>query len=171
MEPGFLDCGAQLLAIKAATLTNPQERVIVLELYEVHIKKNIYHSGRDQIIGPNGKANVLLRGSFKNFKIPIWYKVDTKMEKKELNEIITKLDDISYHVICITMENGGDNVSLASSLGVDPDQPYFQHPTREGVKVFFLFDPVHLHKLMRNHISEKGFFLKSGVINHWQRTI
>ena len=166
VEPGFLDCVAQLLAIKAATLTNRQDRIIGLELDEVHIKKDItYHSGRDQVIGPNGKANVLLlRGIFKNFKIPIWYDFDKKMEEKELKEIITKLEDISYHVICITMDNGGDNVSLASSLEVEPDQPFFQHPTREGEKVFFFFDPVHLLKLMRNHILEKGFILESSEI-------
>ena len=105
-----------------------------------------------------------LRGLFKNFKIPVWYDFDKKMTDKELKEIITKLEDITYHVICLTMDNGGDNIGLAGSLGIsEEDQPYFDHPTRPGEKVFVFFDPVHLLKLMRNHILEKGFILESGI--------
>ena len=152
---------AQLLAIKGATLEKSQDKIIGLELDEFHIKRdNSYHSGRDQVVGPNGKANVLLlRGIYKKFKIPIWFDFDQRMEKENLKEIFTKLENIG-----ITMNNSGENIALASSLGIEPDQSYFQHPTREGEKIFFFFDPVHLIKLTRNHILKKGLILESGKI-------
>ena len=164
IEPGFLECVGTLLKVKAATLTKSVDKVVGLQLDEVYVKKDIsYNPTRDQVVGVHTKCNMLLlRGIFLNYKIPIWYRFDTAMDKTELDDIVKKLEDISYHVVCLTCDNGGDNVGLASSLGVSDETPYFQHPTREGEKIYFFFDQCHLIKLMRNHILEKGFVLQDG---------
>ena len=74
-----------------------------------------------------------------------------------MKEIIAKLEDISNHVICINMNTDEDNISLAvSNGGVNPDQAYFQHKTREW-KIIFFFETDHLFKFMMNNILKNSW--------------
>ena len=44
-------------------------------------------------LGPHSKVNVmLLRGLFANFKVPIWYRYDHQLGKKEYLDIIKKIE-------------------------------------------------------------------------------
>ena len=59
-------------------------------------------------------------------------------------------------------DNHQDNQTLAKKLGVTDDLPQFPNPDFEGELIFFFFDPVHLIKLVRNHLIDQGkydFFL------------
>ena len=44
--------------------------------------------------GPHSRVNVMLvRGIFANFKIPIWYRYDSVLEKTEFLGIIDKIEN------------------------------------------------------------------------------
>ena len=79
-------------------------------------------TGRYKVIGPNGKAYViLLRGIFKNFKIPIWY----GMRSSPNWRISLTMSFASPWKMVVA-------VFLVSSLGVYPNDSYFKHPAIEG---------------------------------------
>lgn len=110
-------------------------------------------------MGPHAKANVLImRGVFASYNIPLWYGYDTKMNAETLNDIIVKVQNLGYHVIGITADSAPDNRNLANQLGVTDDSPYFPNPSpqHKGEVIYFLFDAVHLLKLMRNHLIDQG---------------
>ena len=72
-----------------------------------------------QVVGPHATANVLvMRGVFAKLTVPIWYGYDTRMDPDTLNDIINRIQKNGYHVIGMTTDNHGDNVTLAKKLGV-----------------------------------------------------
>ncbi len=142
------------------------DKIVGISFDEVHIKKTIdYDSSSDQILGPNSSSNVVLvRGiGGKSFKIPVWYRFGYNLTKNELLTIINKLNDIGLTVVSTTCDMGPSNRGLAKSLGVSKDQPYFLPPEHQDKPVFFLYDTPHLLKLIRLHLLDKGFILKSGT--------
>ena len=108
---GFLDdVNEYLLKVKASE-NDERDNVVVLMVDAVHLKKDLsYDSTEDKFIGPHSRANVmLLRGLFKNFKIPIWYKFDSVLKSDEFIEIITKIESAGYHVVAITADMAKEN--------------------------------------------------------------
>ena len=107
-----------MLKIKAMDLS-PLDRVVVLSFDEVHLKRDIsYDSTTDSIVGPHSKVNTMLaRGLFSNYKFPIWYNYHRKGETlgpKEINEIISNLQNEGFHIIAIVCDNAKSNQKLGS---------------------------------------------------------
>ena len=101
-----------------------------------------------------------MRGLFDKYTIPLWYGYDTALTKPTLLEIIEQVQDWGYHVAGIVCDNYIDNQKLAQSLGATEDNPRFPNPSERfaGEFIYFLFDPVHLLKLMRNHFIDQGVY-------------
>ena len=131
-----------------------------LSILKVHLQPDIsYDNSNDQVVGPHSAANVLnIRGVFTKYLIPVYYSHDGVMEPEELNDIIDKIQSCGYDVCGITADNHTTNVSLAKKLGCTDDDPKFPNPSvgREGDFIYFLFDPVHLIKCLRNHLIDQG---------------
>ena len=118
-----------------------------------------YDNSLDQVVGPHGKANVvIMRGVFTKYTIPIFYEYDTAMTKEKLNEIIVKIQSFGYHVTGFTCDSAPDNRGLSNQLGITDDIPKFKNPSPEfeNEYIWFMFDPVHLLKLLRNHLLDDG---------------
>ena len=103
---------------------------------------------------------MLVRGLFANFKIPIWYRYDHVLGKKELLDIITKIESHGFHTVSVTCDMARSNQKLGKSLGVTVDNPRFPNPCRPNNFVYWFYDPVHLIKLVRNHLIDQGYYLE-----------
>ena len=160
ISEGFMHPVGHLLKVMAETMTDTQ-KVIGLAFDEVHLRKDIsYDSQEDKIVGPHSKANtMLIRGIFKKFKLPVWYRYDTALKKDELFEIIQELESLGYHVVSLTSDMGPDNRALAKSLGISPENTKFENPSRPGHFIYYFYDVPHLLKLIRNNLLKYGFIL------------
>ena len=99
-----------------------------------------------------------MRSVFSKYTMPLWYGYDQPMTPEVLTEILDKIQGMGYHVSGITCDNYSDNRTLAKQLGVTEELPRFQNPSpgKENDFIYFLYDPVHLMKLMRNHLLDQG---------------
>ena len=77
----------------------------------------------------------------------------------------------------ITCDNYVDNTKVAKSLGVTEDNPKFPNPSPKyaGEWIYWMYDPVHLLKLIRNHLIDQGLqrsiFFPISVNNIYQQSI
>ena len=130
-------------------------------LYWYKIDMKYVHSFISCYSGPHGRVNVMLvRGLFNNFKIPIWYKYDHVLGKKEYLDIVEKLESLGFHVVSTSCDMARSNQKLAKSLGVTEETPYFPNPSRPASNIFWFYDICHLMKLVRNHLIDQGFILR-----------
>ena len=74
-----------------------------------------------------------------------------------------------FHVIASSCDMARTNQTLAKSLGVTAEEPYFQNPSRPNSHIYWFYDVSHLIKLVRNHLLDQGFFLRGIVI--YERSI
>jgi hypothetical protein len=162
---GYLSAVGRMMKIKAQELT-PRERVAALCFDEVYLRKEMsYDNQEDCILGPHQRANtMLLRGVFKRWKIPVWYKYDSNLSKQMLFDIIKEVEGAGYHIVSITSDMGSTNLGLAKKLGVTIDDPSFEHPCRPGHKIWWFYDVPHLLKLVRNNLITHGYRLLSGTV-------
>ena len=126
---------------------------------KIKIQLSIKHTPCNKVVGPHGTANVLImRGVFAKFTIPIYYEYDTAMTPDKLNEIIIKIQSFGFHVLGMTCDSASDNRGCANKLGVTEDSPKFPNPSPEyeGEFIYWMFDAVHLIKLIRNHFIDQG---------------
>lgn len=170
-NPGYLNGVDEMLRAKAKTLKNPRQRVVNLSFDEVSVRRSIaMDNSEEQVIGPHKKANVMMmHGMFYDFKIPIWYRFDYNMSVAELTDIINHIEDAGFHVVSVTTDNFSGNTSVAKKMGATMEQPWFIHPSREDkpgqkAKIFWIFDPVHNIKLVRNWILDAGLLLQDGTM-------
>ena len=106
---------------------------------------------------------MLLRGIFSNFKIPIWYRYDTQLGKKEYLEIVKKIEEQGFHVVSTSCDMAKSNQSLAKSLGVTDEEPYFPNPCRPNSNIYWFYDVCHLIKVIiyKSCCSQHVFLLFS----------
>ena len=67
-----------------------------------------------------------------------------------LKEIISKLMEIGLTEKVVIGDQGIHNQGLFKTLNISPEQPYHFW---EGKKIYFMFDPPHLFKSVRNNLS------------------
>ena len=130
-----------MLKIKASTMI-PRDRVVGLSFDGVHLKKaNGYDQHNDQVLGPFNEATVMLmRGVFRHFKLPVWYRYASRPSKEDMFEIIQKIEDAGFHVVSVTCDSAPVNRTFAANLGVTIETPFFKHPFRKDDKIFWFFD-------------------------------
>ena len=160
---GYLFDVDTLLKLKAAGLSS-RDRVVTLSFDEMYVREDIaYDHSSDQFIGPHKRANVmLLRGLCKNYKIPIWYRMDTTLGPQEFRNIIRRIQNSGYHVISVSTDMHPGNQGLARKLGVTIENPRFPNPSesRKGEFIYWIYDAPHLLKLLRNWLLDDGFRLE-----------
>lgn len=111
---------------------------------------------------------VLMVVSLKSkWKLPIAYffiKSLTAAEKANIvKEALKRLKEVGVIIVSVTCDGPSANFSMARELGVDFKNPneitsYFLHPVDKS-KVFVIFDPCHMLKLLRNNWAKCGTFL------------
>lgn len=105
------------------------------------------------------------KGPWNCFKMkqPIFVDFDTKMTKQILIDIIDRLNQIGFKVVCCVSDCGGGNVGLLKELEVNHENPIFYTPN--GQSVACVPDAPHLLKLIRNWFLDTGFNLNGNEIN------
>ena len=105
---------------------------------------------------------IFARGLVHGWKQPIFVEFDQAMRKEQLFNGIQEMEDRGAKIIQIVSDMGGSNRGLWRELGVNAQQPYFNHPLDERRIIFVMADPPHLIKLVRNHMLSHGFDLPQG---------
>ena len=173
IDEGYFEHVDELLKLMAKSTPNERDRVICLSNDEVHTVSTAgFDAKRDKIVGPHSNANVLImRGLFKRFKIPLWTRFDSDLSKEELFMIIDRLTIAGYKVVSLTSDMGPLNMRLfgEKGLGLSIKKTFFKVPANAEHdlperKIYYFFDVPHLLKLLRNHLLDSGFVLKSGTV-------
>ncbi|CAB4032325.1 THAP domain-containing [Paramuricea clavata] len=99
---------------------------------------------------------LLIRSISGNWKQPLAYYLvnggcPTDTMEDIVKEAIDKLECIGLNVVVVMSAQGSNFYSLATRLKVTPDEPWFMH---NGWKIFFIFDPPHLIKSVRNNFMK-----------------
>ncbi len=93
------------------------------------------------------------------------YKFDEKMTQQELESIIKNIEEAGLEVCGVICDMAGENRKLAKDLGITIDNTSFEHPSKDGRRVFWFFNWVHTNKNCRNHIIKpEGFVMPDGTI-------
>ena len=167
VDEGHLDHVHQLLTLMCLNMS-PRDRIVCLSFDEVSVKADLsYDATHDRFIGPKSEANVMMcRGIFSNFKIPIYFVFDKKIDKENLEHAIKAVETAGFHVVAVCCDMGTNNSQVKKELNVTIEEPWFKHPCKEerpNSFIYWLHDFPHLIKLLRNHFLKTGFVLKNGV--------
>lgn len=168
-SPGINNNLFEALKIKIKNFTE-LERHVTLCVDEIQLKPFLFYNiASDEIIGfDNNKKKVdsikskcsthamvlMTSGIYKNFKQPLAYLFSkgaytgTDLDSL-IKEAIRKLTEIGLKVDVLISDMGSNLVALSKRLGVSPDSPFF---TLDEKKIYYMFDPPHLVKAVRNNM-------------------
>lgn len=106
-----------------------------------------------------------------DFKLPIAYHLLNGLnaiDRAALTlETIVKIEEAGVRVITLTSDGLSANIAVAEQLGAnfDEDKPYFYSPTHAQRKIYIIWDPPHMLKLVRKHFCEAKIYYKGQLID------
>lgn len=141
------------------------EKLTVLLFDELKVCSTVENDDLcDGIMAPHSRMLVVMAlGIASKWKQPIFVDFDVKMSKIILLDIIDKLEEIGYKVICCVTNCDGANVKLWNELEITYENPTFCIPN--GRRIVYIPDSHHLLKLARNWLLDTGFCLNGSEIN------
>jgi len=172
-SPGFINEMFDALSERLKFMAD-RDKVCSLMIDEVSLKKHLqYDSLHDVIVGYEdfgsqfdrskdlaGNALVfMLRGIAARWNQPVGYVFTKtacapKIVKALILECIEKCEKNGCKLQVIVSDQGSNFQSLVSELGITPQKPYFYH---KGNRYFYMYDPPHLLKSVRNNLSKYTF--------------
>lgn len=164
MRNGVLNDVLKIMELNGLSMAD-HEKLTVLMFDEVKVEGTIeYDTRHDEVIGPYSQMQVVTaRGITSSWKQPIFVDFDKKMTREILFDMIEKLDQIGFKVICCVSDCGGGNIGLWKSLNISFEQPVFQIPN--GRSIVYIPDAPHILKLVRNWLLDSGFSINDKIIN------
>ncbi|KAH7974758.1 hypothetical protein HPB49_019200 [Dermacentor silvarum] len=89
--------------------------------------------------------------------VPV-HRVEAEFLQKTLKDVICGLEKIGYRVMCIVSNNNSVNRKAMSLFESPPcNRIVYQHPSDPSRPLFFVIDPVHILKCIRNNwINQKN---------------
>lgn len=106
-----------------------------------------------------------------DFKVPVAYHLLNGLETVDRAaltiETIKEIEATDARVISLTSDGLAANIAVAEMLGANfgEDKPYFHSHTNEQQKIYIIFDPPHMLKLVRKHFCNEKIFHKGRVID------
>lgn len=106
-----------------------------------------------------------------DFKIPVAYHLLNGLnavDRAALTlETVKKIEEAGAKVITLTSDGLAANITVAELLGAkfEQDKPYFYSPTDAQQKIYIVWDPPHMLKLVRKHICEDQIYHQDRLIN------
>lgn len=99
----------------------------------------------------------------RNWKIPLGYclilSLSANIKQNLLQQNLRKLEETGVTVVAVVCHVSATNRSVMAKLGVKCDeqtvQCWFSHPSVNNIKVFCMFDTVHMLKLACNLLADK----------------
>ena len=166
-------------------MSNQGEKCII-SFDEMALKSHVfYQSKTDELVGledyGNGtKTNKLAtsaivfmaRGLIDNWKQPLAYYLvnescSSEKVREKLEEIIEKVEGIGLEVAAVVCDIGSNFQKLQREMGVTAKEPRFLH---NGKKIFYIIDPPHIIKAVRNNLIKYNFHFGDKVAS-WKDVI
>ena len=179
--PGLSQLALDAIASRVKYMNNAS-KLCTISVDEISMKKSLlYDSTRDEVVGIEdfGDGNrtkqvatsaivFMARGITASWKQPLaYYLVNESCPcdkiKEKLFETITKISSIGLNVYGVISDLGSNFQKLVRMLGVSVEKPWFLH---NGKKIFYLFDPPHLIKAVRNNLINYDFQF-NGKVASW----
>ena len=177
-SPGLSDTAKHAISSKVRCMDD-KSKLCTVSMDEISLKTSLlYDPSRDEVVGVedfgNGQRSELLatsaivfmpRGITSNWKQPLCYffvheSCPSHILKGKLFEIITQVQSVGLKVCAVISDLGSNFQKLLKDLNVTPSQPWFTH---NGQKIFYIFDPPHLIKAVRNNLVNYDFHFGSKV--------
>lgn len=180
-EPGFTACAFNsLAAIAKENKEKNTPTICSLVIDEMAIRRQIEFIGQktwgyvnvgtgvsDDTLDVATEVFVLLVVSMNGkWKLPIAYffiKSLTGSEKANIvRQALIKLKDVGVTITSVTCDGPSANFTMAKELGIDFSdinniKSHFLHPC-DNSKIYMIFDPCHMLKLLRNNWAKCGSF-------------
>lgn len=182
IRPGFHHSILEGLKAKVENMSEKQ-KLCAIVYDEMAIKENlVYDVERDSVEGledsgtggrtgyvANHAGVFLVRGLIEKWKQPVGYVLSSgPVNAKDLKQLclqcIDRVQSVGLIPKVILCDQGSNNRSMLTSLGVSRTRPYFEH---SGHKIFAMFDPPHLIKNVQNNFKKTGFTL-DGKAFKWE---
>lgn len=120
------------------------------------------HNGRDNNDKlPLAKDALVLMAVGPSFRITVAYQflsgLDAIDRASFTREVIRSVDGTGARVISLTGDGLHANKMVAQLLGAnfENNQPFFPRPSQPNQKIYILFDPPHMIKLLRKYFAEQ----------------
>lgn len=177
MKAGFVDNVFSMLEKRVAKLPT-SERCCALLLDEVSLKRGLtYDKTVDEVNGfedfgsgvrtgkyANQALVLMARGLQSPWKQPLAYflacnTTPAETLKNVVTDAVCKLSAIGLVVVCVICDQGATN-----------QQMYQPSATVSGHMVYFLYDPPHLLKSVRNNLMKHDFVVKGNPVK-WKYVV
>jgi Transposase protein len=159
VEPGLLKAAIILMQARAKCM-GALEKLTSISFDEIHVSKEYaYDEKEDSVLGGNSKTQVVMaRGTFADWKSPVYYQQNQPVTEELLDSVIRALHEAGFVVVSIVSDMATENQKLYSEMGVSATNPYFMN-TVTGEHIACFHDAPHLLKLARNHLVDEGLIL------------
>ncbi|GFO21848.1 transposable element p transposase [Plakobranchus ocellatus] len=176
VKPGICANMMHLFEIKVSSMAL-QEKVCAILLDEMALKASLqFNPLDDQVEGfedfgqfgrsPKHATHALvfmLRELSTKWKQPVSYYLSNGPVKAHmlvplLYEVIRGVSAIGLVMKIVICDQGRNNRAMCSRLHITEEQPYFYC---DSVKIFFMYDPPHLLKSIRNNLKLHGFIVNA----------
>lgn len=145
------------------------QRFVTVMVDEIHIKPyfdykggNITGAALNSVEAANCALVFMVRSLTCKFKevahiVPV-HRLDAEFLHKMLKNVICGLEKIGYRVVCVVSDNNSVNRKAMSHFESTPSNNIvYQHPSDPARPLFFVIDPVHILKCIRNNwINQKN---------------
>lgn len=101
-----------------------------------------YDEHLDLIVGPHKYLALLVaRGLYKNWSQLVYFNVDTRVTKQQINSAIEALHKIDFPVVALTSNFEEGKTDIFSDLSINYGKGFFPHPvTQEKIHCFYYLD-------------------------------
>ena len=181
--PGFCNDLIRAVEFKTRTLV-ARDRVCLLMIDEMSVKRFLSYDGlADLVVGyedcgagydrkqleVTSALVFMIRGLAQNWKQPVGYVLTKSACSWEVvfSLLCTCLDilfDIGLDVKVVLSDQGSNFTKMTSHLGVTVDRPYFTHA---GRNYYYMYDPPHLLKSVRNNLFKYTIFFGDQKAAKW----
>ena len=180
-EPGFCERVFCVLKQKVACMSSV-DKMAVLVVDEMALKTALeFDSRRDIVDGfeddgvvrvtkPASEALVfMVKGLVRKWKQPLCYFLSGGPTNScRLTDLvldcIVRLQGIGITVMVVVCDQGANNRGMFCQLGIEVHKPFV---TVDGRKVYFMYDPPHLLKSVRNNLRRYPMKVSGGGVAKW----
>jgi hypothetical protein len=185
VTPGFCTNVFVMMQQKSQKLSD-SDRMCALVFDEITLKTAVtYDKFSDSIVGyenfgefgstekPANHALVLMaRGLKSKWKQPLAYFLVSNTTSAERLKVIVEhcikqLSSANFTTVCVICDQGATNQQMFKMFSITTEKPYAIVANKT---VFFMFDPPHLLKSLRNNLMKHDFELNGNVIK-WDHIV
>lgn len=106
-----------------------------------------------------------------DFKIAVGYELLSGLEGLDraalVLNVIKRVEETGVIIVSLTGDALAANTTTYEALGVDFDnlKTYFHSPTYPQQKIYIIYDPPHMLKLVRKHFCEKNIYYQNQLVD------